>query len=453
MILSQKHTKYNHFSNLNITASFTNKTVSSNASYTYVEAFKTIIGFETLVKNVINYQKPLNSKYSVENIIDYMIDAIILGYSRFSHMDDLRNDPAYNKMKSFDLPSEKVCRDLLKALPEQSKAELRTLNKELLAIQAQNQEPREVMLDFDDTVCTVFGNQEGSACGYNPRYNGRPSFKEKVGIIDQTHELLDVTLEEGTHHSNFNFIEFFESCINTLPSTWYLKRIRTDRGFFDQKNFEYCENNGYEYVTKAKMQKGVQKIITYVNEHPEEYHWTEISKTFSVTEITVPLPAWERARRFVIIKKTLPKTDNGQLIFDEFTYEFQAIVTNIDYLTPAEIFNDYNQRCNVENKIDELKEGFAFDENSQMNHKCNELFLLIKMIAYNLHNWFKRSFLPKDLIHHEISTVRRLFYKVAGNVVGNGWYKRISFAPNKFLERIVLHIRTTLSDFRKKVVL
>ena len=53
MILSQKHTKYNHFSDLNISASFTNQTVSSNASYTYVEAFKSIIGFETLVKKVI----------------------------------------------------------------------------------------------------------------------------------------------------------------------------------------------------------------------------------------------------------------------------------------------------------------------------------------------------------------------------------------------------------------
>lgn len=328
MILSQKHTKYNKFSELNISAAFTNQTVSNNASYTYVEAFKSIIDFKTLIDNVISYNKPSNSIYSVTNIIDYMIDAVILGYSRFSHMDDLRKDPVYKKMKSFDLPSEKVCRDLLKALPEEAKGELRSLNKKLLALQAQNQEPKEVMLDFDDTVCTVFGNQEGSACGYNPRYHGRPSFKEKVAIISQNHELLDVTLEEGTHHSNFNFIEFLESCINTLPNSWYLKRIRTDRGFFDQKNFEYCEDNGYEYITKAKMQKGIPKIIDYVNDHPQDYHWTTINKTFSVTEITVPLPAWSRARRFIIVKKSLPKTDNGQLIFDEFTYEYQTIVTN-----------------------------------------------------------------------------------------------------------------------------
>jgi hypothetical protein len=75
------------------------------------------------------------------------------------------------------------------------------------------------------------------------------------------------------------------------------------------------------------------------------------------------------------------------------------------------------------------------------------------MIAYNLHNWFKRTFLSQDLRHYEISTVRRILYKVAVNIVGNGWYKHVSFAPNKLLERIISHIRTTLSSFRKKVVL
>ena len=63
------------------------------------------------------------------------------------------------------------------------------------------------------------------------------------------------------------------------------------------------------------------------------------------------------------------------------------------------------------------------------------------MIAYNLHNWFKRTFLPEDLHHHEITTVRRIFYKVAGNIVGNGWYRHIRFAPNKLLERIIPFIR------------
>jgi hypothetical protein len=203
------------------------------------------------------------------------------------------------------------------------------------------------------------------------------------------------------------------------------------------------------------MNQSVTKIIDYVNQHPFDYPWTKIDRTFSVTEITVPLPAWVRARRFVLIRKKLPREIDDQLTLDAdlFWYEYQAIVTSIDYLSPAEIFNEYNQRCDVENKIDELRDGFAFDQNSQQNKKCNELFLLIKMIACNLHNWFKRSMMPDDVQHHKISTFRRIFYGVPGNLLGKGKYRHISFAPNTFLERIINHIRHRLKVFRLRTVI
>jgi len=60
-------------------------------------------------------------------------------------------------------------------------------------------------------------------------------------------------------------------------------------------------------------------------------------------------------------------------------------------LTAEEVFFDYNQRCDIENKIDELKEGFAFDQNSRRNRDANEMFLLIKMNSLNLHNLFKKT--------------------------------------------------------------
>ncbi len=61
--------------------------------------------------------------------------------------------------------------------------------------------------------------------------------------------------------------------------------------FFDQKTLSYCEQKDIEYIIKAKMQKGIQKITAYVNEHPDQYPLTELNKTYSVTEITVPLPS------------------------------------------------------------------------------------------------------------------------------------------------------------------
>jgi len=459
MIIPQIKAVENIFNEQNLKTLFTETPVSNNVTLTYLEDFKKSIGFKTLLRNHLDEFTPIkgaNTTHKVIDIIDFMIDAVISGYTRFNHMEQLRQDEAYTLIKNHSAPSEKVCRDLLKALPEDACDKFRALNKSLLEIQANTQEPREIMMDFDDTVVSIFGNQEKAKVGYNPKYHGRPSYKEKVGIISGSKELIDLTIEEGSHHSNHCFLDFFKKCEKALPKKWILKRIRADRGFFDQDNFEYFEEQQYEYIIKAKMQNGVKRIVDYVVSHTTDYHWQKIDKTFSATDIFVPLPAWNKARRFVIVKKTLPAiTESGQLIIDidECRYEYQAIVTNVDYLTPAEIFEDYNQRCTVETSIDELKTGFAFSQNSQINYQCNELFMLIKMIAYNLHNWFKNCILPEELRHHRITTLRRILYHIPGIIAGNGWYRHIKLQKNHKLEMIFIYIQNALFKFRKQVML
>jgi hypothetical protein len=109
-------------------------------------------------------------------------------------------------------------------MPAETASELRQLNKKLLELQAAQEGPREVTLNIDDTVATVFGHQEGSTIGYNPRYKGRPSYKEKLCIIANTNEVLNVTLESGSSHLNNNFMDFYKSCLDILPKNWYVSR-------------------------------------------------------------------------------------------------------------------------------------------------------------------------------------------------------------------------------------
>ena len=204
----------------NIKASFTNKKISTNVTYTYVQDFKDIIGFHRLLeKHLRQYEglKAPNSKYSIADAVDFMADAVFQGYSRFCHMEKLRKDEAYRSIHGGDIPSEKVCRDTLAVLPDNAADTLREINKELLAMQAKTEGIREVAADFDDSVITVFGNQERSNIGYNPKYHGRPSYKEKVGVISGTKELVNLTLEEGSHHSNYEFLDFFKCFESFLP--------------------------------------------------------------------------------------------------------------------------------------------------------------------------------------------------------------------------------------------
>lgn len=100
---------------LNIKAKFNNKSVSSVATFTYVELFKKIVNLSSLINNGVAYEKPTNSVFTTAEIIEYLIDSNILGYSRFNSIEDLRKDMGYKNIKETDrLPSEKVCRDLLK---------------------------------------------------------------------------------------------------------------------------------------------------------------------------------------------------------------------------------------------------------------------------------------------------------------------------------------------------
>lgn len=199
-----------------------------------------------------------------------------------------------------------------------------------------------------------------------------------------------------------------------------------------------------EFVIKCKKYASLWTIIQTVNSRAHLYPWTAIDDRFSVNEIHAKLPKWSKPYRFILVRKPAKVKDDQQLSLDltDMKYDYQIIVTNIEQLSAAEIFHEYNQRCDIENKIDELKDGFAFDRNSQPNKKCNELFLLLKMLAYNRHNWFKSAILPKDWIQFEIKTIRRKFYHLAANICGQGRYRYIRYACDKAIE----HLITTVID-------
>ena len=92
---------------------------------------------------------------------------------------------------------------------------------------------------------------------------------------------------------------------------------------------------------------------------------------------------------------------NGQLLLPGL-YKYQAIVTNIEDEIPLEIWQDYNRRARIEGTIEELKacsersesNGFACEQMSQHEIRRNRAFMAVKLIAYNLHNFFKKVLLP-----------------------------------------------------------
>lgn len=428
----------------NLPVTFDNSTVTSFGPFTYLEAFKTAIGYRDILESVQIPCGP-NVVYSNAELLDTMTDAIALGMFRFSHMQSLHDEPVYKEMKGTDsIADESTLRYRLGKVEADNIIQLKQGNKKILDLQAALGQAREVWADFDDTVVTVFGEQEGAQKGYNPRYPGRKSYKIKVGFVAGVGSLLNMGLYSGKTACNNDFLGFMAESLDMLPRNWVAKGVRMDSGFFDEKNLIFLENKCLEYICKAKQQANVKKMISYVN---EQNLWETLDEIFSVAELEVPLPSWEKARRFVFIRRAdLEAKEN---LFPECNYTYQVMVTNMT-IPAADVWRWYNKRCNVENKIDELKQGLALDQAGQQEMLENAAVAWIKTLAYNLINWFKQEILPDTVSSYEVTTIRRKVLRVAGNIVGTGRYRHIRLAPNEWLESVLTHARKNLARFFRR---
>lgn len=436
---------------------FDNQTITAFGGFGVLEAFKQVVGFVQLVQEHLRVHRHHNCRYTAAQLIDTATDAQVFGLSRLEHMNALKTDPGYKLLKGQDrAPDERTFRHLLGQVgPDEVEAMPRT-NQALLELKALTEPPREVWLDIDDTVITLFGNQEGrlGLVGYNPRYRGRPSHKAKAAFIAGTTELVNAQLYDGKTVSNGEFMDFLQDTLARISARIVVVGIRLDKGFFDEKNFNYLEDQNLLYVCKAPVNSSIRKMIDYIN---REELWRTLDDTYAVAELParVPLPSWERPRRFVFVREKV-KTEcrpasggcPGQEVLQfHDLYDHEAMVTNLDDMPPEEAWRWYNKRANVENKIDELKTGLGFDQNSQHAMVKNNAFMWIKILAYNLLNWFRQALLPEGAARAEVSTIRRLVVNVPANIVGNGRYRHIRMAANRWLEQVICFAKAKLREF------
>lgn len=438
---------------VNLQVEVNNNTVTAFGNFHTIETFKQAIGLSTIIKDNFTLTKGINSLYKATQVLDYMIDSCCVGLFRFDHMEYLRYDPGYLVLKGISsFPSEKVFRGFLSNFEtnkskEESRSpnhiqELININKRIIELKSQWTTPCYVTLDFDDTVITLHANQEDGEVGYNPRYHGRPSFKAKVCFISSSDELLHFDLYGGKTHSNKEFLPFFQTCLDMLPHNYVVNRIRLDKGFFDEVNFERFESRYLEYVGKVPLKKNIKKTITLI---PEK-DWQPIDEYTSITSQEFILPAWKKPRRFVIRRVKIEK-DTGQLFLPcQDFYRYEAVVTNMEG-EPDEIMSFYDGRANVENKIDELKDGFGVEQSSQHVKIRNHAYMLVKTIAYNLMNWYRQALLPENKTKCEIKTIRREIINIPGNILGKDRFHRIKLAANRVLETIIQTIKRNLDAF------
>lgn len=352
--------------------------------------------------------KKSNSLFPFRKIIMYLIIGWIASCMRLYHFRSIQKDSLVQQFMGGKCPHHSL---LGKDLRYLAKFNIQLDVKELMHDIIEPALPSSLILDFDSTIETVYGNQEQAKVGPNPHKPGRKSYHPLLVYEAKTRLCLNAALRAGNQHTAANAIELAEETWNLLSEIKTISFVRFDKGFAGEDFYSYWEGKKIDYAGKLKWTKRLEQAA-YADSTP----WIRFVDEDIVIEgktIEYQATTWKKGRRVSIIRKAdlYDKDDQSQII--DFLWEHEAIVNTMDW-SPMDIWQFYNQRACMENYIKEAKHGFSINRIATGSFKANELDLLIKLLAYNLFELFKKDHCPPLVKSYTIERFRREIIQAAG---------------------------------------
>src|SRR6266851_533829 len=344
------------------------------------------IGYaEAVAKSVpIQLHSP-NAIDPVETFTAFLI-SVVSGARRFAHTGLLRADRALHRLLGIvRFPTDDTIRNLFKRFTQ---GKVYQFYSALTRWQIQRLPRRGegYSLDLDSTVFERYGQQQGALKGPNPRKHGRPSHHPLLAVLAEAHFILHGWLRSGNCGTARGVVEFLKEALALLSERQRIRRVRADAGFFDQALLSFLEERDLSYIVVARLTRWLKREAARVQT------WRDLDENYAVGEFQLQLYGWDRERRFVVIRERLREEQSsaGRKLLDVPGYTFRIYVTNAS-AAPEEIWHDYNQRADVENRIEELKYDLAADDFCLRQFFATEAAFCGILMLFNLLSEFQRA--------------------------------------------------------------
>ena len=364
-------------------------------------------------------------EHSLLSMLRQRFFGVLAGYEDCNDHDTLRDDPIF-KLVAGKLPED----DALASQPTLSRFEnLATpavLQKlidftiatgiERLKQKHGGELPASITLDLDATDDPTHGNQQLTLFhGYFGQYQYFPL------IISEptTKHVFLAWLRPGTVHASLGADDDLMRIVNALrkerPDIQI--HVRADAGFGLPLMYQICEENGLSYTfgfaTNARLKKLTEALMQRAVEHYEQTR--QKARLFECFQYQCD--SWAHPR--TVIAKAECHAGGTNLRF---------VVTNLPAeASPADwpsdpvarlIYDDYTQRGESEQRMDELKNGLHTDRLSCHRFMANFFRLLLHTATFNLLNAVRDSDeLPEVLRVGQPCTWRLKLIKVAAEIV------------------------------------
>jgi len=341
---------------------------------------------------------------------------------RFSHVERLREDPTVPELFGMEsVVSDDTVRRLFKTIDPAAGAEW-------IAQAAQplwRALPDRIIIDWDSTVQTKYGHQEGAEVGYNPGKPGRRSLHPLLGVVAGTRMCPVYRFRPGDTVTSTQW----ESAMHDAQRWLGGRKVWLNRGDIGlghdaiMRWHEQGVDRPY-FLFKLKLTRLVRAAVARV---PDK-HWQGpgVLGAWQVAEGQVQLTGWERPRRAVFARRLqgcVPSEKSGEF-WDLNKHEFAVYVTNLpaDY-TAWQVQHLYRDRADAENVFDELKNQWGFNGFCAKRRSITELAARLLLLVYNLWVLFVRFLEPHK--HVEAGRGRRWFLLIAARLVQSGRQKEL----------------------------
>ena len=411
--------------NKNIKEEFTLKNATLYGGYNLFSDYLACNGLDRLLEQQLSGMKAPWATYEMPTVCRILIDGYSLGLRNIYQFEGIENDPLLCAKRGMEkLPDQTVLR---KDLNNQFKTD-EDVNR-LRRVKAQ--QVRGVMkrldgnlvLEYDSTVDTGYGSQEGLEVGTNPHKRGRASYHPQLCRERKSGLSVWSRLRPGNTVSSTDFLDFLDESWEVVPKRFKRKRkglckvlSRMDSGYESEDIFSWHEERGIGYVSKMTMRGNFWLKIFCIPRSNYRKINTEAGEV-EVFSFHFKRDSWSKHRRVVVVRWKDESNRSQTNLFDALGYTYAAFVTDLDW-DEEDIYRFYDKRADVENHIREAKYDFFINHISTENFHANSADLELRLLALNQLVLFSKNILRQDSPRPFASTIRRRWLMIPAKLLG-----------------------------------
>jgi len=401
---------------------YTEKKITPWGGMRIIKEFYDRIGLYDKLRELPFYESGSGIGFEHHEILESFMMSVILGAANCSNSSQISYDEVLKEIFQWEkgMPSQST---LSRFFPKYDHDKSDSLFSDLFTWWFEQLGHRNLTLDFDATVMTRYGNQEGAEKGYNPRRPGRKSHHPLIAFVAETKMIANAWMRTGDSASSTEFEEFLDNTFTMIPRS-YIGLVRADSGFSGNNILKDLEKRELDYIIAMPLKAGLVEAIL----HTRKWVASE-TEGVDLSSFSYQSKGWGKSRRVVVVRKDaekLPKS-SGKTLFsqqdDYLRYRYSAYVTN-SKLSDELVWVTYKHRAEAENQIKELKydygmEGFCFSE----IHATEFAFRWV-MMAYNLMSHVRNA-IAVSKVKHTLSTLRFNCIAIGAYLVSSGRQKKL----------------------------